>query len=405
MNQMAGSGIPSHVPSELVQDFSFHTAPGIERNPSGVIDRLRDHRNIVYGIGARRGRDCWVFKTYDLIVEAFQNPALFSSERFSGFSQLLGEDWPLNPVEVDPPLHRSYRLILSKLFAPSRMNELERGIAHTVRELTDAVLPERECDFQKSIAIPLPTTVFLDLIGLPVEDASLFLQWEQSLMHSLDMKERATGARGIRDYLVSAIANRETLPRDDILSYIGGATVDGRPLDSSEKLGMCFNLYIAGLDTVAAALGASFKHLAENSERQAELRADKALRAKAIEEILRTNSMVVAGRYVTRDTEFHGVELKRGDYVSLPTMFANRDGGHFANPTDVDFGRSNVMSHIAFGTGIHNCLGSHLARRELKIVMEEWLERVPMFRIPEGQAAVTFATAAVFGVESLPLVW
>jgi cytochrome P450 len=405
MNHMAGSGIPSHVPSDLVQDFSLHTAPGIDRNPSAVIDRLRDHRNIVYGIGARRGRDCWVFKTYDLIVEAFQNPALFSSERFSGFSQLLGEDWPLNPVEVDPPLHRSYRLILSKLFAPSRMNELERGIAHTVRGLTDAVLPERECDFQKSIAIPLPTAVFLDLIGLPVEDASLFLRWEQSLMHALDMKKRAAGARGIRDYLVSAIANREAHPREDILSYIVGATVDGRLLDAAEKLGMCFNLYIAGLDTVAAALGASFKYLAENSERQAELRADKALRAKAIEEILRTNSMVVAGRYVTRDAEFHGVELRRGDYVSLPTMFANRDGAHFANPTDVDFGRSNVMSHIAFGTGIHNCLGSHLARRELKIVMEEWLERVPMFRIPEGQAAVTYATAAVFGVESLPLVW
>jgi cytochrome P450 len=120
---------------------------------------------------------------------------------------------------------------------------------------------------------------------------------------------------------------------------------------------------------------------------------------------LRTKSRVVAGRYVTRDAEFHGVELKQGDYVTLPTMFANRDGAHFGNPTDIDFGRSNVMSHIAFGTGIHNCLGSHLARRELKIVMEEWLERVPMFRIPEGQAAVTFATSAVFGVESLPLVW
>jgi cytochrome P450 len=402
---MTMSSIPSHVPLHLVQEFSFHTAPGINRNPASVIDALRDGRDIVYGIGARRGRDCWVFKSYDLVVEAFQNPTLFSSERFSGFSQLLGEDWLLIPPEVDPPLHRSYRQILNKLFAPSRMNELEGEITNLVRALTDAVLPLRACDFQKSIATPLPTSVFLDLVGLPLEDAPMFLRWEAALMHALDLKERAVGARAIRDYLVEAIRDRETRPRDDILSYIAKVEIDGRPLDPLEKLGMCFNLYIAGLDTVTAALGSSFKYLAENPERQAELRTDKQLRGRAIEEILRTHSMVVAGRFVTQDTEFHGVQLKRGDYVSLPTLFANRDGSHFAKPTDVDFGRANVMSHIAFGTGIHNCLGSHLARRELKIVMEEWLERVPMFRIPEGESAVTYATAAVFGVERLPLVW
>lgn len=397
--------IPDHVPAHLVQDFSFDKAPGIDRHPEIVVDSFRDDRNIVYGIGARRGRDCWVFKNYDLIIEALQNPTLFSSERFSGFSQLLGEDWLLNPVEVDPPMHRPYRQILGKLFAPSQMAKLEETIANTVRTLTDAVLPERHCEFQQAIATPLPTAVFLDLLGLPIEDAPLFLEWERLLLHAMDLKERAVGARGIKDYVVAAIKEREVSPRDDMLSYIANADLDGRPLNDDEKLGMCFNLYIAGLDTVTAALGSSFKYLAENPERQAELRGDRELRAKAIEEILRTNSMVVVGRFVTQDTEYHGVHLKRGDYVSLPTMFANRDESKFAKPTDVDFGRTNVMSHIAFGTGIHNCLGSHLARRELKIVMEEWLDRVPPFSVAPGEAAVTYATSAIFGVATLPLVW
>jgi cytochrome P450 len=404
MNTREPLNIPSHVPVDLVQDFSFHNARGIDRDPAAVVDALRDDRDIVYGIGARRGRDCWVFKSYDLIIEALQNPTLFSSERFSGISQLLDEDWLLIPVEVDPPLHKSYRQILSKLFAPSRMKELEEGIANSARALTDAVLPERKCDFQKSIATPLPTSVFLDLLGLPLEDATLFLEWEAALLHGIDLKDRAVGARGIRDYLVDAIKSRELHPRDDILSYIARVELEGRSLDPSEKLGMCFNLYVAGLDTVVAALGYTFKHLAENPERQAKLRIDKESRAAAIEEMLRTNSMVIAGRFVTQDTDFHGVQLKRGDYVSLPTMFANRDKAHFTAPTDVDFGRDNVMSHVAFGTGIHNCLGSHLARRELKIVMDEWLDRVPEFRIPDGEAAVTYASA-VFGVERLPLVW
>jgi len=397
--------VPAHVPMELVQDFSFHSAPGIDRNPAAVIDALRDDRDIVFGIGARRGRDSWVFKSYDLLVEAFQNPGLFSSERFSGFSALLGENWLLIPPEIDPPLHKSYRLILNRLFAPSRMNELEATIAGEVRALTDAVLPLGSCDFQNAVATPLPTAVFLDIMGLPREDAPRFLEWESLLLHSMDMADRARGGHGIQDYMIGAIADRERNPRDDVLTQIVTADIDGRPLTRDEKIGMCFNLYIAGLDTVAAALGATFKFLAENPERQAELRADREMRPKAIEEILRLNSMVVAGRFVTRDTEFHGVHLKAGDYVSLPTMFANRDGAHFDDASRADFERRNVMSHIVFGTGIHNCLGSHLARRELRIVLEEWLDRVPPFRIADGQNAVTYASAVVFGVESLPLAW
>jgi cytochrome P450 len=403
--QPLNADIPAHVPAYLVQNISFHNAPGVDRDPAAVLDSLRDGRDIVWGLGARRGKDAWIIKSYKLLLEAYQSPHLFSSERFSGFSKLLDEDWLLTPVEVDAPLHTAYRKFLNQFFTPSRMKEMEPSIRAMVRELTNAVLPSRACEFQQSIATPLPTTVFLTMFGLPLADAPLFLEWEAALMHSIDDRETARGGRAIRDYMVDAIKDRQAHPRQDLMSYFSNAVIDGRELEPNEKLGMCFNIYIAGLDTVTNGLGTTFIYLAETPDQQAFLRANPDCRAKAIEEILRARSNVVNGRFVAKDMIFHGVEMKRGDRVAIPTMFANRDAQQFQNPGAIDFDRKNTMSHIVFGSGIHNCLGAHLARREIKIVVDEWLDGVPPFRIPEREAAVTFASSAVFGVDRLPLEW
>lgn len=368
------------------------------------MDTVREGPAIVFLPSGRRGRGTWVLKSYDVIVEAFQSPDLFSSDRYSGFSRLLGEDWPMLPLEVDPPMHKGYRAFLSKVFSPKRMNLLEEGIAETVKELTDAVLPARGCDFQEAMGRPLPTTVFLRLMGLPLEHSRMFLEWEGQLLHGTDDTKRAAAARAIKDYLVATLENRQARPRDDVVSYIATGSLDGRPLDAAEKLGMAFVLYGAGLDTVAAALGFAIKHLAEHRAQQAELRAHPELCEKAIEELLRANSMVVAGRTVTRDVEFHGTLFKRGDYVSLATMFANRDPARFASPEEVDFRRGNLMRHMGFGAGPHTCLGAHLARRELRIAIEHWLARVPTFRIKSGDYAETYG-GSVFGVDRLPLEW
>jgi cytochrome P450 len=241
-------------------------------------------------------------------------------------------------------------------------------------------------------------------MGLPLEHASRFLAWEQELLHGADNAKRAAAARAIKDYLLQTLRERALEPRGDVVSYIATGEIDGRALSDDEKLGMAFVLYGAGLDTVAAALGFTFKHLAEHPECQEELRAQPDLREKAIEEFVRSQSMVVAGRTVTRDVDFHGVSFKRGDYVSLPTMFGDRDASRFDEPGRVDFKRGNLMRHIGFGAGPHNCLGSHLARRELRIVIDHWLNRVPPFRIEPGRHAVTYG-GSVFGVDYLPLEW
>jgi len=395
--------VPQHVPEELVQRVDFLDAEGIRSFPATAMDRFRDDRDIVFTPLNPRGRGTWVFKSYELVTEALQSPELFSSDRYSGFSQLIGEAWPMLPLEVDPPLHRPYRLFLNKVFSPTRMNALEEGIQDTIRELTAAIRPLGACEFQQAFALPLPTTVFLRLLDLPLDDAPMLLGWENQLLHGLDMAERANAARSIKNYLVGYIERRAAEPGQDVVSYIARSEFEGRALTLDEMLGMCFVLYGAGLDTVASALGFTFKFLAENPDKQNELRDNPKIRQAAVEEMLRANSNVIPTRFVTRDIEFHGVSLKQGDAVSLSTMFANRDPALFEDPANVDFGRANVMRHVSFGSGPHNCLGSHLARRELRLALDEWMENMPPFWIGES-APLTYG-GSVFGVHSLPLAW
>jgi len=404
MNVTTNILIPDHVPQALVQDWSFDGIEGVDSNPPVSMDSVRDDRAIIYAPRGRRGRGTWVVKSYPLIVEALQTPEIFSSDRYSGFSQLIGENWAMLPLEVDPPAHRPYRMFLNKVFSPSRMAMLEEGVKQTVARLTAEIKPAGQCDFQEAIGRPLPTEVFLRLMGLPLEHAARFLAWEEGLLHGKTLEARADAARAIKDYLVDTLKARAAEPRDDVVSYIANSEFEGRPLSNDEQLGMAYVLYGAGLDTVAAGLGFIFKYLAENPDRQAELRANPELRSKAVEEMLRANSMVVSGRTVTRDTEFYGVTMLKGDYVSLPTMFGNRDPNQFDQPVEIDFNRGNVMRHIAFGSGAHNCLGSHLARRELKIVLDEWMDNMPSFRIADSGRPITYG-GSVFGVDSLPLAW
>ncbi|HTU13101.1 MAG TPA: cytochrome P450 [Allosphingosinicella sp.] len=400
---MTDTAIPDHVPPELVRDWTLEEA-GRARDPGAAMDALREGPAITFAPRGRRGGPSWMVNNYEMIVEVLQNPELFSSDRYSGFSRLLGEDWPMIPLEVDPPIHRPFRTLMNKVFAPRVMNALEEGIAETVAEIVSEVRPKGRCEFQSTMGRPLPTNVFLRLLGLPLEDADMLLGWERGLMHGETMQIRIDAARNIKNYLLAAIADREAAPRDDIVSYVAAAEVEGRPVTGTEKLGICFVLYGAGLDTVAATLGLMFKYLAEHPERQEELRADPSLRTKAVEEIIRAHSSVTTGRILARDADFHGVAMKKGDFISLPLLWADRDPAAFADADTIDFKRIDVMRHIAFGSGPHACMGSHLARRELRIVLDQWLDTMPPFRIAAGDTPATYG-GSVFGVDHLPLQW
>jgi len=396
--------VPAHVPRELVRNFQYETLPGSDVDSvQAAAAAVRGGPDIIWGQGIRRGEGAWVMTRHELIREVYQDAELFSSRHNADFARLIGEDWPLLPLEVDPPNHAAWRILLNPIFAPARMRALEEDIEALARTLVDGILAKGHSEFMSDFGEVFPVQIFLKLFGLPLEHTSQFLQWENLLLHARTIEGRQEGARAIVAYLRKVIAERRTDPADDLISYVATTEIEGRKLTPDEALGVAFLLYSAGLDTVANMLGFMFKHLAEHPQDQQKLRDDPALIPDALEELMRAYPIVVSGREVTRDVEFHGVQMKKGDVVSLATMLAGRDEREFPNPDVVDFGREKV-SHITFAAGPHRCVGSHLARRELRIAVEEWLKRVPPFRIKPGERAVTHGVG-VFGVEKLPLVW
>ncbi len=396
--------VPAHVPPALVRDFPLETLPGMDSDPVGaVVDAGKGAPDIFYGLNARVGMHAWVLQRYELMLEAFQDTATFSSENIANFSGLVGETWRSLPLEADPPEHGPFRAVLNPWFSPSRMKLLEDDIRTLAVELIEGLKAKGECDFVSAFGEVFPVQIFLRMFGLPVSEASRLVGWNHGLASAKTLEQRQDAARAIVDYLREAIAARESDPTDDLMSYVLAARVEDRPLTADEKLGMCFLLFVAGLDTVTNQLGFMFKHLAEHPEDQQKLRDEPELSSKAIEEFIRCYGVVNTVRFVTRDVDFHGVSMKSGDLIFLLAAFSGRDDLKFENAATVDFTR-NIQGHISFAAGPHRCAGSHLARRELRIALEEWLARVPPFRVKDGETPRT-GCGGVLSVFELPLAW
>jgi cytochrome P450 len=260
-----------------------------------------------------------------------------------------------------------------------------------VGELLDGFAGRGSCDFHNELATPLPSGIFLALMGLPAEDLPQFLEWrDQTIRPKVEPGDvegahrlRQEAGRAISDYFRSAIAARRAERDDSLLSLIVHADFGGRPFSEEELLGMSHLLLIGGLDTVTATLDCMIAYLVEHPERRRELVEDPSLIPAAIEELLRFLSPVmVIPRSAAEDISLRGVDIRAGDGVTLVLGAANVDGDAF-DKTEVDFHRE-ANKHVAFGSGHHLCLGAHLARLELRVVLEELHARIPDYRFPDG---------------------
>jgi cytochrome P450 len=377
---------------------------GPKDNPFTVMRRFREKGPIFYTpVHFSNPTGAWVLTRAEDIRAVLQNPGLFSSKGVSGFSRLLGESWDMIPLELDPPDHTKFRALLNPLFAPNKILKMQDGIRKSCIALIEALKAKPHCEFMRDFGRPFPVLIFLQLMGLPADDFHKVLEWEDLLLQGKTMDARIGAAAAIRDYLRElALARREN-PVDDLISFAVQAKVDGEMLTDDEILGICYLLFVGGLDTVASSLGFYFKYLAENPDKQRLLRENNELIPEAVEELLRVHSVVMVSRFLTADTEFGGVSMKKGDCIAIYMTFASFDPEEIDQPEAVDFARS-PNRHVAFSFGPHRCIGSHLARRELVIAIEEWVNRVPPFEIKHG-ADVQMHGGVVFGVDSLPLTW
>jgi cytochrome P450 len=322
----------------------------------------------------------------------------------------LGNVRPLIPLQIDPPEHAKYRRILDPLFTPREMARREPAVTALVNEMVDRFADRGECDFHAEFAVPLPCTVFLQLLGLPLEDLDKFLAWKDAVIRpegAQGFREHreaaAPAAHQIYEYFERAIDDHIANPREDVLSALIAAKVEGEPLSREELVDICFLFLIAGLDTVTDSLDCFFVYLARHPEQRRLLIEQPDIMPSAIEELLRWETPVPGvARVAVQDVEVGGCPITKGERISPLLGAANTDPAEFTDPDVVDFART-PNRHRAFGGGPHRCLGSHLARLELRVALREFHRRIPDYEIPPDVQLKY--TRALRSVESLPLIF
>jgi cytochrome P450 len=340
-------------------------------------------------------------------------------ETFSSRVEMhLGNVRPLIPLNVDPPEHSKYRKLLDPLFAPRRMDEQEDDITRRVNGFIDTFIDRGECNFTEEFAEPFPSSVFLGLCGLPEDQLRMFLDLRDGILHTekvdpdalFDIDRRksvqdATGAR-IYEYFAELIDQRSAQPTDDMVSRFLAAEVGGDKLTKEDILDILFLFLIAGLDTVSDSLTCFYAFLATHPEHRRQIVDDPSVIPSAVEELLRWESPVPAGvpRVANEDTVLpSGQNVPAGTAIVVSYGASNVDPAAFDDPFDVRFDRVS-NPHIAFGGGVHRCLGSHLARRELRITLREWHKRIPEYRIKDGHEHLEYPPG-LRHVKDLTLTW
>lgn len=382
---------PPHVPAEAVFDFDIEHDLLLRDEPHRGVSRLQ-HLAPELFFSPRHGGN-WIARGHDVIHEVMQNADLF----FSG-----GFEHRLLPIHANPPEHVGYRKVLLTAFSPKVVSGLFPLIDGLAAELIDAAVPQGACDFVSAVAEPLPVTVFMNMLGIPLELMAPIRELVVAALRTSDLARRNELFNRQLELFDPIIKSHLDKRHDDMLDVVVNSQVNGRAPDFEELRGYLLLLANAGLDTVVNAMSFSVQHLARDLELQARLRAQPELISQAVEEFLRCYAPSTITRYATRDTVLRGNKIAAGDRIILLLPAGNLDAAVFPDPCAVDLERQTPM--LTFGTGIHRCLGSHLARVEMRVVLTQWLARVPEFTLDQAHPVRSYA-GMVYGIEELALTW
>ena len=394
----AAAPVPDHIPASLVRDFDAFALDAIDGDIHLAWHTLHHGPDIFY---TPRNGGHWLFTRAEDIQEAYRNDRLFSSRIVA--IPFVDTGFRFAPAEYDPPEVNEYRNALAPAFTPKAIKRYEELIRTLAIRLIEGACAAGRCEFQSTFAQHLPIGVFLGMMDFPEEDAAHLLPLVEDQTRNPDPAAVQRSMDGMIAYLSVKIDERRRNPGDDLTSRVIASQIAGRPASPQEVFSMCINLMFAGLDTVVAELGFAMRFLASHPDHQRELVAHPDRIPDAVEELLRYHGVTNLARMVREDMEFRGIAMKAGEPVMLSTTLFGLDDRKFPDPTRIDFGRENKV-HMIFGSGPHRCLGSHLARQELRIFLEEWFARIPEFSIEPG-AEVVAKSGRNNAMITLPLCW
>ncbi|MGI8493123.1 MAG: cytochrome P450 [Acidimicrobiales bacterium] len=401
---------PHHIdPSREGWSVQLMMDPEFAREPQPYFNELRKSPPLRDEFQLPGKSPTVVVSRHQDVEATFRNPLLFSSRFGEGLGG-LGNDKPLIPLQIDPPEHKKYRVLLDPYFSPRQVAKLEDEVAALVNQLIDGFIDSGGCEFTAQFAVPLPCTVFLRLLGLPLEDLDFFLRIKDGIVRGggeanfvKQAEVRQAAGKECYEYFEAWLDRLEAQPVEGLLYDLLRAEVDGLRLTREEIIHICYLFILAGLDTVTDSLCCFWAHLATHPDDRHRIVDDASIVPAAVEELLRWESPVTGvARVATEDTDLNGCPVHKGDSLLVLVGAANTDPATVDQPDEVHFDRP-VNRHLAFGGGIHRCLGSHLARLELRVAMREWHRRIPDYRIAEGANLVW--TPMLRSVLEMPLVF
>jgi cytochrome P450 len=399
----SASILPAHPPvTDWVHDFD-HTDPRWTENPFPIWDELRATSPVVH---TERFLGCYLPTTYEAVKAIAHDTEHFSSRRVVVRDVRPEQIGNAPPITSDPPEHKPAKQLLLPPFTPDAMKKLEPRVRAICNELIDGFIREGKCDAAARYTKHIPVRAIAHMLGIPEKDSDLFIKWIHEILE-LGIKDNEIFLRGIREmgeYFAGHIEERKQHPTDDLISTLMNAKDrDGQPFSDSHVQGSLRLLLIAGIDTTWSAIGSSLWHLAKTPADRERLVAEPELIPSAVEELLRAYSPVTMAREVMKETVISGCPIKPGNMVLLSFPAANRDPAMFPDADKVLIDRKENR-HAAFGLGIHRCVGSNLARMEMTVALEQWLKRIPDFRLdPAGQ--VKWSEGTVRGPRQLPMLF
>lgn len=393
--------IPSHVARDRVADIDIYALPGQPEDFHAAWKALQDNSPPI--VWTPRNEGHWIALAGDVLAEVQSDHTRFSN-RIIVIPKSVGALHRLIPTTIDPPEHRPYRKLLNDGMSLARVRRMHERIRATAAELIDGFADKGRCDFTVDYARIFPIRIFMSLVDVPMEDADRIRGWAECMTRPNPPMPFEVARQAFYDYLDPIVTARRANPGDDLISHVATSDMGGRALTHEEALALSTQILIAGVDTVVNFLGFALLHIARDPELQRTLAGmvDTGLMA-ATNELFRRFGLVTIARTVKEDMEFHGVNLKAEELVCIPTQVHGLDERINPGAMDVDVNRRSGR-HSAFGSGPHMCPGQELARAEVAISLEEWLKRIPAFRV-SAESDTLISPGLVPQVNRLVLEW